>query len=236
MSSQKKKSSFKWRRYAFEFLTVFTGVTLAFLLNTWNEGRKDKHTERKILTEIRNGLKLDTADIHHNVSGHEYGIAACAYFRSLINNEPVPDSSANYHFYLSLRDFISIQNKSGYESLKSKGLELIGDDSLRLSIISIYDYYFQVIEKLEEQYAESQFYTAYFHEITGILAPYMVYDVQGRLIQFQQPIRLTATEKNKMLTYLYKIEFNRQFIISGYMEVDSVATALIGMINVELED
>lgn len=236
MASKKKKNQLKWRQHAFDFLTVFTGITVAFLLNAWSENRKDSHTESKILTEIRNGLQLDTADIQVNIRGHNLGIEACDYFRKLLDNQPVEDSLANVSFFLLLRDFISIQNKSGYESLKSKGLELVSDDSLRLTIIAMYDFHFQVLEKLEENYTENQFYENYFHKINELLSPNMRYDQSGKLMAFTGPLKLTPAEKNRFLTYLDKIQFNREFIIEYYHTVNRAAVDLIQRINVELEN
>lgn len=236
MEETKRGKKRKARYYAFEFLTVFAGITVAFLLNTWSENRKDKHTETKILTEIRNGLQLDTADMRGNIVGHRRGIEACTYFRDLIDNKELPDSTANEQFRLLLRDFISIQNKSGYESLKSKGLELIDDDSLRLEIIAMYDFHFQVLEKLEESYAENQFFDNYFEPISELLAESFHYDESGKLVRFVQPVKLTEAERKLFLTYLSKIEYNREFIIDYYHQVNSAAVSLIQHINRELED
>jgi heme O synthase-like polyprenyltransferase len=47
------------RKYAFEFLSIFIAVIAAFALNNWNDNRKDRIAESKILTEISNGLELD---------------------------------------------------------------------------------------------------------------------------------------------------------------------------------
>ncbi len=233
---EKKNWVQRWGHYAFDFLTVFTGITIAFLLNTWSEGRKDNHTETKILTEIKNGLKLDTADIQENIRGHKLGIEACNYFRDLANDKPVIDSLANQQFFLLLRDFISIQNKSGYESLKSRGLDLVQDDSLRLLIIAIHDFHFQILEKLEEDYAENQFYQNYFEPISKLLADCFIYNEEGQLIGFSQPVKFTATERKLFLTYLYKIEFNRRFMIRYYQQVDSAAMDLMKRIDTELSD
>jgi hypothetical protein len=235
MVKRSKVKNQLWGKYAFEFLTVFAGVTLAFVLNTWNENRKDRHSETKILVEIQNGLRKDTADIRTNMIGHQKGLQACNYFRRLVRNEKVEDSLAEAQFLSLLRDFISLQNKSGYESLKSKGLETITNDSLRMEIIAVYDFYFQAIEKLEEQYVEGQFYAAYFQEMTEILAPYMVYNQSGNLLAFRQPVQLSVSDENKMLTYLSKIEYNRNFTLNSYDEVRSQAVHLIKQIDEELK-
>ena len=233
---EKKNWKQRWGHYAFDFLTVFTGITVAFLLNTWSEGRKDNHTETKILTEIKNGLQLDTADIAVNVLGHQLGIDACQYFRNLIDNKEVSDSLANKQFVVLMRDFVSIQNKSGYESLKSKGLELISNDSLRLSIIAMYDYHFQILEKMEENYFENQFYQNYFEPISQLLAGNFIYNDQGQLTGFSRPVKMTATQRKLFLTYLNKIQFNREFMISYYQQVNSAAVDLMNRIDAELAD
>ena len=53
----KRRLSTNWKEYGFEFLSIFIAVLAAFALNNWNENRRDKHTEHKILTEISNGLE-----------------------------------------------------------------------------------------------------------------------------------------------------------------------------------
>jgi hypothetical protein len=231
-----KKSEKKWTQYVFEFLTVFAGIMVAFLLNNWNENRKDSHAEEKILIEIKNGLRLDIADMQDNVAGHQKGVEACAYFRDLAQGKQVDDSLANQKFFQLLRDFISIQNKSGYESLKSRGLELVSNDSLRLAIISMYEFQFQALQKLEETYVENQFYQNYFDPLQRLLSPSMRFSEDGQLMAFEQPLQLTPDDQASLLLYLAKIEFNRQFIIQYYEMVNSQADKLIHLIDEELDE
>jgi len=100
--------------------------------------------------------------------------------------------------------------------------------------MAVYDFYFQAIGKLEEHYVEGQFYARYFQEMTDILAPYMVYDKSGNLLVLRQPLQLSPSDKNKMLTYLAKIEYNRNFTLITYEEVRSQAALLIKKIDEEL--
>jgi len=96
--------------------------------------------------EIRNGLDLDLIDIGLNIECHEREIRAGQFFRKYLNNHKVnQDSVFDYHDHL-LINYISIQNKSAYESLKAKGLEIVRDDSIRLKIISLYDVSYEIIE------------------------------------------------------------------------------------------
>jgi len=44
-------------RFGTEFLSVFSAVILAFMLNSWNDGRKMELAEEKILKEVLYGLE-----------------------------------------------------------------------------------------------------------------------------------------------------------------------------------
>lgn len=225
----------KYKPYIFEFLSIFIGVTMAFALDKWNEDRKENRSEIKTLIEIRNGLEADTRDLEDNIKGHKRGIQSCFYFRSLLDNQPVATDSIPIHFIVLFRDFISIQNSSGYESLKSRGLDLIKNDSLRLEIIAIHDFYYEIIEKLEEQYSEMQFHENYFDPINTILAEFLEFDANGRLITIKQPITLSIQDKNRILSYLWKIEYNRQYTLKNYEITLEKVKALIQHIDEELE-
>ncbi|MEM6699972.1 MAG: DUF6090 family protein [Bacteroidota bacterium] len=219
-----------WRKYFLEFLSIFIGISVAFALEKWNEDRRDQRSEEKTLLEIKNGLHQDILDIEQNIGGHKAGLNACNYFRKIIDDQPVAkDSLAKQYFYL-LRDYISIQNKTGYESLKSKGLELIQDDSLRFAIISMYDIHYEILEKLEEQYSEMQFNQNYYQSINDLLSPYMVFDEKGLLIDIEYP-ELSKKDRRAFLSYLWRIENNRQYVMKYYAFIREEVRRLIKRID-----
>ena len=165
---------------------------------------------------IQNGLTEDLKDIKVNLNGHLDGIKACHYFNEFAQGKEVTnDSMVQYYFDLT-RDFVTVQNKSGYESLKSQGLDLIKDDELRFEIISLYEYDFAVNEKLEEGYDALQFNKNHFKEINQIIAPYFVFDSLGRITKIESPVKLTKSEKQTLLSALWKIRQNRGFMIAVY--------------------
>ena len=103
----KKKNEGNWRRYLFEFLSIFIGVTMAFTLERCNENRRDRVSENKTLIEISNGLHSDLEDLELNMKGHHIGIKACHFFRKAIRNEWIDQDSVGYYYHYLLRDFIS---------------------------------------------------------------------------------------------------------------------------------
>jgi hypothetical protein len=228
------KRKINWKLYLFEFLSVFFGVTLAFALNKWNEDRKDIRSEIKILTEIRNGLKLDLYDFNENIDGHNLGIKACEYFRRVINNEEFDQDSFQIHYFILLRDFISVQNKTGYESLKSKGLELVRNDSLRHNIIALYDFHFEIIEKLEESYSENQFNENYYKPINDKLSRHFNFLENGEFGGLDTPVQLSEKERKNLMSYLLRIENNRSFLLIYYNDVKQKIQDLIKQIDAEI--
>ena len=224
-----------WKNRGFEFLSIFFAVVSAFALNNWNENRRDHNSESKILVEISNGLEKDMDDIKLNMVGHQYGISACNYFRNAFVGKDVQADSLMFHYFNLTRDYVCIQNIAGYETLKSKGLELIENDSLRFKIISLYEYDYNTLRKLEEEYSEMQFQESYFKEINEELAPNFKMDSSGNVTGIDLPLNIQAQHRNKLLLYLWKIQMNRNFILQYYAGIEEKINEVMGHINIEIE-
>jgi len=217
-------------KFGFEFLSIFVAVIAAFALNNWNENRKSNLAENKILSEIYNGLNNDLKDIEINIFGHQQGIEAITYFRNVIANKPTSKKEFFAHYFNLTRNFISVQNISGYETLKSRGLEIIQNDSLRNNIISIYEYDYNSLKNLEEDYSELQFHENYYAEINSLLSQNFEFNENNQLIGITTPLKLSDVDKKSILSYLWKMEINRNFALNYNKEVklkiDDLRTAI----------
>ena len=222
-----------WRKYAFEFVSIFIAVVSAFALNNWNENRKNSQAESKILDEIVHGLEKDIKDVQLNVLGHRFGLKSSQFWRNIITDEPANLDTIQDYYFNFLRDFISIQNTSGYETLKSRGLELIKNDSLRTAIIGLYEYNYKTLKILEEEYAEMQFHATYFKEINDFIAPHFQYDEKGKILGIKRPLNLSQKDQNRLLSYLWKIDRNRRFILDYYAQIEKNINALKEQIEEE---
>lgn len=209
-----------WKKYAFEFISIFVAVVAAFTLDKWNSDRKDAQAAEKILVEISHGLHKDLEDIRLNMAGHVEGINACRYWRRAVLGGTVPtDSLAQYTLSLT-RDFISIQNTSGYQSLRSRGLELIADDSLRSDIIGLYEYDLEILAKLEEEYSELQLHDSYYPAFSEIIVPHVLFSPEGMPVGMEMPLQLAPADRARMLMHLLKIQQNRLFILQYYRSLE----------------
>jgi hypothetical protein len=223
------KSPIRFRNHAFEFFSIFIAVIAAFALDNWNDNRKNAQVEHSILVEIRNGLRLDIKDIEINKFGHEQGLKSVSFWSRILDGAtPPPDSIMQGYFDL-FRDFVSIQNRSGYESLKSNGLNLIKDDSLRFHIISFYEYDMENLRKFEEEYQEMQFHENYSHTFNEIMSPHFKFD-EG-LFDLEGSVSLSTNDKKRILLDLWQVSANRAFCLQYYNELETKTKDLITQIE-----
>ena len=203
-------------RYGLEFLSVFLAVGFAFALDNYAAYRRDRVAEYRIVADIRRGLQKDLLDLRENMMGHETALVSCAYFRRLALGEPVAPDSFQFHRRNLLRDYLNAQNTAGYVNLKSRGLEIIRDDSLRNSIVALYEYDYELVRKLEEQYAEGQFFLTYGDRLHDLFVDRVGFDSAGATATLEMPVTFTPRERHTLLFMVNDIAGNRRFTLRVY--------------------
>ena len=137
MLSQNKLG--KYLLYAIgEVILVVIGILIALQLNNFNQERKDKILEIKILTEIRENLLNDFEDHNENTGFLSNVVHSSKIILDHLNNDlPYHDSLA-YHFaWLPMAANFDAIN-SGYNLWLSEGVNIIRNKSIRLKISKIY--------------------------------------------------------------------------------------------------
>lgn len=222
------------KKLFFEFLSIFIAVISAFALNNWNDYRKDRIAEKKILDEINNGLSADLMDIKLNVKGHETCLRACKIWNKIIQGEPYGGDSLEDHFGNLTRDFINVQNIAGYTALKSRGLELVKNDKLRQEIISLYEYDYNTLRKFEEEYQEMQYHKSHFNTLNDIIAPNFIFNSGGRIIQIKKPLIISEKDRAIIRSIILRIYKNRIFVLQYYKQLEYKLKHLQNSIDFEL--
>ncbi len=217
-------------RFVLEIFSIFLGVTIAFLANHWNELRKERIIERKTLEEIAIELQSDLSDIRNNMNGHELGIDAVNMFQDYNHGKPVNYDSLSIYFERLYRDYVSITNTTAYETLRLRGIEIITNDQLRADIVNLYDFAYEIIQKLEEEYYPAQFHKNYFNDISEYYKEYI--EIEGQRIRFVKPHK--GKPDQKMLLILREIKQWRLFNLMSYQETEKGILKLIEDIETEL--
>lgn len=66
------------------------------------------------------------------------------------------------------------------------------------------------MKKFEEDYKENQFYDNYFFKINSKIAPNLKFNSTGNIVGINLPLKLTKSDKNILLSYLWKIQTSRR--------------------------
>ncbi len=221
-------------KFFWDVSKTFVGVFLAFSLSNWNDEQRLHKSEMTALKEIEHELTADIADLESNIGGHELGVTACKFFKKQLYGDTRGSDSIGFYLNHLLREFIALQHSAAYESLKSRGLEIIKDDSLRLQIVNVYDFQYEIIQKLEEKYEPHEFFKLYYHPITNVLAPLLQIDAKGTWT-LQKPISsIPEPDRTRFRMWLGRLQTDRKFLVYEYSAVLEELKNLKAAINQKL--
>jgi hypothetical protein len=121
----------KYFKYAIgEIVLVVIGILIALQINNWNEDRKDRIQEQKILMQLRDEFKANIAQLENKINLREYVMQKASEVLTYIDLQqdvPIDTLMLQISPILLAPTFDPIQN----EILNSENLQLIKNDSLR---------------------------------------------------------------------------------------------------------
>jgi hypothetical protein len=144
----------KYLLYAIgEIVLVVIGILIALQINNWNIDRIQRKFETDILKEILVNLQQDVINLNSKIDFNNDKINInVAVVTHLKQKSPLSDTLKDQYFNLIGRGAFQPITVA-YENLKSKGIDLIRNDSLRIAISELYDFkYFYLTEDLMEDY------------------------------------------------------------------------------------
>ncbi len=127
-----------------EIFLVVIGILIAVSIDNWNEEKKERKFEHKMLSEIQLALENDIIYFENNIRRLERLDSAIETTLSHIQKKAVYiDSTYNKAGFSSYNLAIGIvyqYNSGPYEALKATGVDKIKNDSLRKELITLYDF------------------------------------------------------------------------------------------------
>ena len=131
----------KYFKYAVgEIVLVVVGILIALSINNWNEKRKIKQKEtvilKEFLTSINSDLKAYESFSDPKIERKKRGLDSL--FTYVFDKKEIKDSLF-IDFYTNMSQDIFLRFDNGpFEGLKSSGLDIISNDSLRTAINNAY--------------------------------------------------------------------------------------------------
>lgn len=132
----------KYLLYAIgEIVLVMIGILLALQVNNWNEYRKERIEEDKILHEINRNLEIDIQSIDRNLIRSNIQGEKIEKLLSVIEQDlEVKGDGLDTLFFAVLQYFPFSLNITPFQELNARGINIISNDSLRLQLINVYEF------------------------------------------------------------------------------------------------
>lgn len=141
-----------WRLAVGEFALIFVGILAALGADDWNTRRVERAEELATLQGIRSALASDAEELDSMaVFLEEKERRVLALQNHLTARLPYSDSLDS--FFGAVYGFKeSYLNRAPYEALRSRGFDLISNDSLQVQIIRLYDEQYRFVEQVDERH------------------------------------------------------------------------------------
>ena len=137
-----------------EILLITIGILIALNLNNWNQNQNAKDIEIKTLKEINLGLSDDLKDLQFSLDFYRNCKSSSDILVSHFNNRLPYNDTLDGHFgKIGLFAVLSVRT-GPFETLKSRGMETITNDSLRLKIANLYDFHYKTIVEYQNIHIE----------------------------------------------------------------------------------
>ena len=131
----------KYFKYAVgEIMLVMVGILLALQVNDWNERRKQKAQEIEILKGFKNTMNKYLVRLNRSMVRYDASINSINLLIDYMETDLPYRDSLSMHFGNITADRTIRIDGSVFEALKSKGFELISNDSLKQNIINFYSF------------------------------------------------------------------------------------------------
>ncbi len=130
----------KYMLYAIgEIALVMMGILLALQVNNWNEQRKDRAAEQKLLIDLQEDLLVNIDRLNKDILLEQRTIDQANKIIAHLDQRKPYDSSLDAIFSEAIYSPDIIISASSYESLRFKGIDLILSEALKRSIINLFD-------------------------------------------------------------------------------------------------
>jgi len=143
---QKLLSENKFRKYltyAFgEIILVVIGILIALQINNWNEFRKERKIEKKLIVELHLTIKNNHKDLVGGLGRWQSTTDAIDLILQVIDEKHPYHDSLAYQFYKAHQkrgNNLNSLNFSGYKELENKGFNVITNKNLQEGVINLFD-------------------------------------------------------------------------------------------------
>ena len=214
-----------------EITLVVIGILIALSINDWNDNRKRQNEEISLLLDVKKNLESMLSDFESDTIYNAHSIVLYEKIEYYISND-LPYSIELDSIFGTLTFWRSPYiTATAYNSLQSKGLDLIKNEALKNDIIEVYEV---KIKKLTLDYDDSE------NDLQRrIVEPFLVKHVKklhNQSLRLARPNDFESLKENNefsnIMSYIIR---QRKRGVEIYAEVMNDIESLIEKIDHEVE-
>jgi hypothetical protein len=219
----------KYARYAIgEIALVVIGILIALSINNWNEDRKSKEMEHKMLKELYSTNVLNIKDLERGIEMTSEAKKSCDLLIAHLTKNLDYNDSLDQHFSKAIFWFKSVPDRSAFETSKNYGLHIFRNDSLRILTSFLYESRMDWISTKEKRNHDF-----YFNTVSSI-----VLRLFDSVVLWSEMKPLNYAElhnQSDYLSLLRTLRHERNKDISWFEQIRDQLLDLKIIINAELE-
>ena len=201
----------KYLRYAFgEIGLIVIGILIAMQINNWNEYRKDRIKEKKILHEIEQSLESDMNKQLNPIEKQlEQDLSNVNFIIKTIQNKTPYSDSLSLKFRSLMFSKAFKWEVTAYKNLENDGIDLISNEKLKREILTLYNMTYQEL---------ANYISNFSNNLTEFYRP-----------QMRSAFRFDYPEKLNEPRY---IPVNYQALLNDVTFMNSLVTARVNFQNI----
>ncbi|MFC3879576.1 DUF6090 family protein [Algoriphagus namhaensis] len=226
---QKLLSESKFTKYLLyaigEIVLVVIGILIALSINNSNDLKNQRQKELTLLTEMRQNLKIDLEDLDFNIKGSFERIQANEIIlKALQERVPMNDSLKPYYGNI-IGNFQLSNNTAAWENLKSVGVDLVSDDSLRNAISNLYEVKYTYLENTTKGVDDGHQWNTLYPQFLDLINMDQVW-------VSAEPVSHEALMDNRKFQETLKMNlFIRNFMLDQYETIHQDVNSLLDQIE-----
>ena len=122
-----------------EIALVVIGILIALQINNWNQNRIENQIEKRLLKELFENLSFNEKVLKASIQEEYKCITSIKAVLKVLENKLPYQDSMDYHFGRAEYSDDIVLSSTAFRSIESRGFDIISSDSLRKSIITLFD-------------------------------------------------------------------------------------------------
>ncbi len=216
----------KYLIYAFgEIVLIVIGILIALSINNANDSKNQRQKELTLLTEMRQNLQIDIKDLDYNIKESAKRIQANEIIlKALQERVPMHDSLKPYYGNI-IGNFQLSNNTAAWENLKSVGMDLVSNDSLRNSISNLYTVKYSYLENVTKGVDDGHQWNTFYPQFLDLI------NIEQFWVSLE-PVSHEALMDNRKFQETLKMNlFIRNFMLKQYKTVHKDVNSLLAQIE-----